>query len=1247
VIGLAVPGLSVKRIAKSVQWLSAATLALGMAVMVARLAGIPPLPGLTGMAFSSALCLVLLGAALLLRTSAHEARPAFQAGAAASVLALVTALANLLGIIIRPAAGLDPGGDGRSWLLAQAPLSANIGFILAGAAACLLHLRGPNRWIAPARICTGLSFGIGLLAILGHTLKAEPVYSWHPMSQMTVACGAGLMLLAAALWLSWSHPQQERSEEREIVAVGTTALVIVALLSALDSTWVLRTQGAETLKQNLLTLRQSRAALLSLSLDHGSSRAALLASNTSLLGAARLLSGHPGDPAGGRALQAEWSSLRQLGYDGIALYAADGRLLGAAGSGVPDGDIELQASVAQPGSTSLAWSDGLVLRNRVGLADAHGALGTVVAVRALPMLQSMLLSNAELGGAGNVVLCGTSQTGPACLPGAGRGGIGALLEHGDQARLISLALKGASGTGHVVTGDGGAEVAAYGPVGATGLALLVQLNASQFYAPIRQGVLLGFALVAVLVLAAAIWLRRSIHALAQRLALTERRYKGVVESLNEGLVLEDAQARVLACNPAAQRMLGLDQDQLEGRSPLPPGFRTIHEDGSDWPTQDHPAPRTVRSGVAESGAVMGLIRNDGSLRWISINTAPIAGATPGERGVIATFADITERREAEQHARQLDQRLARANSLREAILDAAPLSIIATDPSGLITAVNPAAERLLRYKAEELVDKAGLAQLHEPCELAARAAELSAELGRTVPPGLEVLAQPARLGMVEEREWSYVCKDGARFPVNLSVSTLRDERGEISGFLAIAYDITERKRRDEYTHHIAHHDFLTGLPNRVLLQDRMHSAIQHARRERTRVAAMMLDLDHFKRVNDSLGHHIGDQLLKTVAARILACVRSTDTVARMGGDEFAVLLGDVKDDRVIEQVAAQIIERVAAPIEVDGHELFVTPSIGISRYPEDGDDLQALLMNADSAMYRAKVEGRRGYRLFSRDMEIAARNKMNLEGAMRQALRNGEFRLHYQPQLDLRSGEVAGMEALLRWQHPQRGAVLPEEFIPVAEESGLIVDLGEWALSCACREAKLMQQQTGQAPRVAVNLSPRQFRQADLAQAIERVLLETGLAPAQLELEITEGVLMSHTQQTVERLHQLRALGVSIAVDDFGVGFSSLSYITRFPISTLKIDRVFVANLPDSAGDGAVTQAIIALARSLGIKVVAEGVENQAQLDYLRQQGCDIVQGHYFGKAMPIDEFGMLGRRLAEAAVTDGRGHVRVRRSAA
>jgi diguanylate cyclase (GGDEF)-like protein/PAS domain S-box-containing protein len=1217
-------GHEVRKTTRIVQLLAGIQIALGAAAVVARLwpAGLAGAFGLGEMSLDSAVCFILLGCALLPGVPAPERGWVRHAGTVCAALALGLALANILRIASGWPLTISPavlsGGGSRAPGTMRLP--AALCLALSGLSASTLYLRRRDRLAASALIFAALTFGIGVLALSGYALNLEPLYSSYPLSRMSLPSALGVLLAGAALCLCWSDPLQTHEEEHQIVAVGTIALVVVAVLSALTGLWVLRTQGTETLNRSLQTMLRARAGQLALALEQRDARVTAAGSQPSLLRAARRLADHPDNNAR-QALLRELAGIRQFGFDGVELRSAAGLTL-AAGAALPDSDPELTVRSAQPGHASLAWRNGrLVIRNRIALRDAAGGVGELVLEHATPVLQAMLLSATELGGDGVVMLCGDGDGGgaPLCLPYAGQPAPLRLPGPNDEVRLIGLALQGASGTGQIVAAGGGAQMAAYGPAGGTGLAFLLRLNTGELYAPIRHGLFLGLLLVALLVVAAAAWLRRRVRALARRLSFTESRYKTVVESLNEGLMMQDASTRVVASNPAALRILGLAPEVLAGRQPLPEGYRTIHEDGSDWPAHEHPGAQTLRSGVAQLGRLMGLVRPDGSLRWISINTAPGPGAEPGDRhGAIVSFTDVTERREAEY--------------LRRAILEAAPLSIIATDAGGTVTAVNPAAERMLWYKSGELVG-GPCTRIHEQQELAQRGRELSAELGRTIEADFEVLVHKSRFGIAEESEWSYVRKNGSRFPVNLAVTALRDERGEISGFLSIAYDITERKRRDEYTRHIAHHDFLTGLPNRVLLQDRMRSAIQRARRDGARVAVMMLDLDHFKRVNDSLGHHVGDQLLQTVASRILGCVRGSDTVARMGGDEFAILLCDVHGDAGVERVAQEIIEQVAAPIEVGGHELFVTPSIGISRYPDDGQDLQALLMNADSAMYQAKTEGRHAYRLFSRDMEIAARKKLDLEGAMRQALKNGEFRMHYQPQVCLRSGEVTGMEALLRWHNPQRGWLSPGDFIPVAEESGLIVEIGAWVLATACREARLLQQRTGRPLRVAVNLSPRQFLQADLPQSIQRIVAESGLQPGDLELEITEGLLMAHTPQMVERLKALRALGVSIAVDDFGVGFSSMAYITKFPITTLKIDRVFVSQLPGSAGDAAVAQAIIALGHSLDINVVAEGIETREQLDYLRAHHCDSAQGRWLGMGVPLEQFSAQGFDFGQPAL--------------
>ncbi len=689
---------------------------------------------------------------------------------------------------------------------------------------------------------------------------------------------------------------------------------------------------------------------------------------------------------------------------------------------------------------------------------------------------------------------------------------------------------------------------------------------------------------------------------------SERRFRMLVEGVAEyAIFMLDVDGRVASWNAGAERINGYTAAEAVGHN-----FAVFYppEDVADGkPGMD------LRMAAAEGRFEDEgwRLRKDGSRYWSNV----VVTALRDEAGSLIGFSklsrDLTERR-------AMEQQLAQANRLQQAILEYSPFAIISTTADGVVRSANPAAERMLGRTAEDLLGNTRFATLFEPADVAARAAELSQEAGMRVAPGFEVFAHQAREGITDEREWNLMCGDGSSMAAHVTVTALRDGNGSLSGFLGIAYDITERKRRDEYTRHIAHHDAVTGLPNRVLLQDRLQMAMKRSRREGSLVGVLMIDLDHFKRINDSLGHHIGDLMLSRISERLGSCVRGGDTVARMGGDEFVVMLPDMADADAIKRIAASIVERVSAPIAAAGHELHVTPSVGVSIFPNDGQDVHTLLRHADMAMYQAKASGRRCYRVFSSAMERAAAEKLELEAAMRRALEHGEFVVHYQPQVCLNSGRVVGVEALLRWTDPLRGPMSPSNFIPVAEETGLIVPLGEWVLRTACRDAVRLQQHAGVPLQLSVNLSPRQFRQTNLQSIMEKALADSGFDPHHLELEITEGVLMDSTDETAERLQRLRALGLAFAVDDFGTGYSSLSYITRFPIDTLKIDRSFVSRLPDSAGDAAVAQTIIALAHSLRIQVVAEGVETEQQLDFLRTRRCDVGQGFRFGKGGTVDE---------------------------
>lgn len=435
-------------------------------------------------------------------------------------------------------------------------------------------------------------------------------------------------------------------------------------------------------------------------------------------------------------------------------------------------------------------------------------------------------------------------------------------------------------------------------------------------------------------------------------------------------------------------------------------------------------------------------------------------------------------------------------------------------------------------------------------------------------------------------------------------------------------------------HHQALHDALTGLPNRILLEDRISQAIAAASRSGRSFALMFLDLDRFKTINDSLGHHYGDKLLQAVAARISASLRNTDTVARIGGDEFVVLAGDIAGPQAATNIAQTLLSALALPVEVEGQEQNVLASIGISLYPEDGGTLRELMSNADSAMYHAKRMGRGNYQFFTPQMNAAASARLALEKALRRALDQQEFELHYQPKVDVKSGAVMGMEALLRWRHPERGLVPPAEFIPLAEEIGLIGPIGAWVLQTACRQNREWQRIGLPKLRVAVNLSAVQFRQQNLPEFVAGVLAETGLDASDLELEVTESVVMHNAKEAAQILEKLHAQGIHISIDDFGTGYSSLSYLKQFRLDTLKIDRSFVRDISSDADDAAIVRSVIALAHSLRLGVIAEGVETAEQLDFLESLDCDEYQGYLRSKPLAVADFENFLREATQTGAT-------------
>ncbi len=668
-------------------------------------------------------------------------------------------------------------------------------------------------------------------------------------------------------------------------------------------------------------------------------------------------------------------------------------------------------------------------------------------------------------------------------------------------------------------------------------------------------------------------------------------HSSILEATAIAVLALDHDGRITYANPACCRLLEYGQQELVGTL-FHQAIRHTDIDGLEHPLARCPVRLCLVTGRPVEDEALFFTRRGKEIP-VELYCSPLGTGRRDRRGIVVAFHDISEK-----------QRMEARQRLAAAVFDSTHEGVMVTDARGRIVEVNDAFTRITGYAKNEVLGKTPAILRSEQHD-----ADFYREMWKTI-------EETGRWqGEVIDRT-----RDGEIFPAWLTINNVQNNRGEITNYVGIFSDITSLKRSQEQIVHLAHHDPLTGLPNRLLLQDRLKVAVRHARRDGHSVAIMFLDLDRFKDINDSMGHLVGDQLLLEIAERIRTHVRAEDTVARIGGDEFVVLITSVKNQQQVELIAQKILARLEEPIELGDRRLTLSASMGISLFPQDSENEEELIRHADSAMYHAKEEGFSEYRFYDRAMSARAEQRLAMQAAMREALETGQFSLLFQPQVDLNDGRLVGVEALLRWNPPDRDPVPPDEFIPFAENSGFIEPLGEWVLRQACLQAASWCHQGLLEGRMAVNVSSVQVHRGRLLEAVQRALRESGLEPRCLELEITESTLMPHGGRGLSVLEELRRMGVRIAVDDFGTGYSSLSYLQRLPIDTLKIDRAFVQRLPRDTRNAAIARAIIALGQGLGLEVVAEGVETEEQHRFLTASGCRRGQGWLFSPPLPAME---------------------------
>jgi diguanylate cyclase (GGDEF)-like protein/PAS domain S-box-containing protein len=1042
---------------------------------------------------------------------------------------------------------------------------------------------------------------IGFAAVLGYILNLDVIYqiaSFNGMAAPTAACfvvlGIGLWILDRQVVIRPANVLI--GEDQRITRLSVGVLTVLAIAAGLTGFAVLRQKFEESNAANILNIAKSNATTISNEIEHALRSAKLVATRADLINALVNLNTHSADTSQLELLTQIGNSFLPFGYDRIRFFNARGELLVTSGRlNVDRASVEFR--LANTANSKLLWKDGLLLETVSEIKHQGQLIGSIVIEQRLSNTTTLLAEMQKIGTSNDAVLCGLDVDAVVCFPSRfypANFRTPLFNTDGQPKSASARALLGRTGSAQINDLRGILVLAGYAPLRPFGLGLVVKTDIEEVYTPLRERFNLLAVLLIIFVAIGTFVLRTRVQPLVRALFREKERLRVTLNSIGDAVITTDTIGNIVYLNPVAETMTGWRDEEASGL-PLSAVFKIVKKNGELDDNSVHAVLSDKKLAPLPKSTV--LIQRGGERFDIEESEAPMRDFNGRIIGVVLVFRDITARLQAQEALNLRDRAIQ---------VSANPILIVDMEQANTpIIYVNDAFEKDTGYSREEVLGR--------NCNFLQREDVNQPELEK-----IRDAIREGRAGTALLRNYR---KDGSLFLNELHIAPVRDPfTSKVTHFVGMQKDVTNFKRYQEELERQANYDSLTGLVNRNLLQELLQQTILQSKRTGRMFAVAFVDIDHFKRINDTFGHAAGDELIKAVGARLLSCIREGDTVARLGGDEFVLLMPELEFESSIFGMMQRVDEALAKPVAIHDIEIKVTFSIGLAMYPRDGDSSETLLDNADVAMYRAKTLGRNNFQFYTAELNAHSKNSLTFEADLWRSLERSELLLHYQPQIDLRTGRVIGMEALIRWMHPTKGLISPLEFIPIAEENGMIVAIGEWVLRTACEFNRQLQDDGLPPVRVAVNLSARQLRDKKLVDTIGEALKASRLDPQYLEIEITESMVMHDPEEAILLLHTIKNLGVQMSLDDFGTGYSSLAYLKKFPVDRLKIDRSFVMDMVSDPEDAAIVSAVIALSHSLGVEVIAEGIETLEVRDALVALKCDEAQGYFYSKPLASED---------------------------